>query len=277
MGVVLVTYLLAAVAACAGADDMMLDASAFESRSSTPRAFLEINQTCFRLCQLDKLPASQGNREPALSNPTAAPAQTPSSEQYAGGSGKGVTLLLSNPSSSGGPSRSDVTLRSPSATAAGARRLLSNTTTTATTTNSSTQVNTSSAGAVANITVTSASTNSTATPGTSLAPTTACAALDPGAQALLAKRYRGFKIHLALSDFWELFYSLGNLVYAIDDLLKQGLSSIATGKVQINAESILQFNMNMASITAWWGNLVQNLLLLSSDVVNPSPTDTAPQ
>jgi hypothetical protein len=66
-------------------------------------------------------------------------------------------------------------------------------------------------------------------------------------------------------------------VYAIDDLLKQGLSSIATGKVQINAESILLFNMNIASITAWWGNLVQNLLLLTSDAVNPSPTDTAPQ
>lgn len=65
----LVTFLLAAVAACAGADNVMLDASAFESKASTPRVFAGINQTCYRLCQLDQLPASEGKQGANLVNP----------------------------------------------------------------------------------------------------------------------------------------------------------------------------------------------------------------
>jgi hypothetical protein len=107
---------------------------------------------------------------------------------------------------------------------------------------------------------------------TSDPPVTACAGLDPQAVALLRDRYRGFQTFLALSDFFEIFYSFGNLWYAVVDLLKQGLASYATGTVQVNADSILLFNMNMASITAWWASMVQNILLLKSDLIRPLPT-----
>lgn len=104
-------------------------------------------------------------------------------------------------------------------------------------------------------------------------------AVDQQAAALLARRYRGFKISLGMSDFFELFYSIGNLWYAIDDLLKQGLTAMSTGHFQVNAEQILLFNANMAGITAWFSNLVQNILLLAGDQLLPLPTDelTAPQ
>jgi hypothetical protein len=102
---------------------------------------------------------------------------------------------------------------------------------------------------------------------------TACAGLDPQAVALLRDRYRGFQTFVALSDFFEIFYALGNFWYAVVDLLKQALASHAAGTVQVNADSVLLFNMNMASITAWWASMVQNILLLKSDLIRPLPID----
>jgi hypothetical protein len=76
-----------------------------------------------------------------------------------------------------------------------------------------------------------------------------------------------------LSDFFEIFYSIGNLWSSINDLLRQALSSFVQGKVVVTPDSILLFNANIAGITAFWGNLVQNILLLKADLILPLPDE----
>jgi hypothetical protein len=67
----------------------------------------------------------------------------------------------------------------------------------------------------------------------------------------------------------EIFWSGGNLYSAWADLMKQALASAQSGEIVVDASSVLQFNMNIASITAYWGYAVSNILQLTADGLYP--------
>lgn len=250
---VLILLLLAACFVAGKSEQaVMQDATAFESRPVPATPFDGLNMTCFKLCQLGRLSEAAVPAAAAAHLETAAPTrpslttsgtQQPSQREPRQPAGTG--------GSSANPAGQSASVSMPPGSA---RRLLAGT---------------------VNITAnsTASSTSSSSAPSTSLAPVTSCAGLDPHDVALLRGRYRGFKTNLALSDFFEMFYSIGNLWYAIDDLLKQAVNSFAQGRIEVNAESILLFNANIAGITAFWGNLVQNILLLKADLTLPLPDE----
>lgn len=269
------------LAACSRAEEaVLLDASAFPYSMEFPTTISgELNPTCvnlFKLCQLGRLPAADEQLAAAgaatgssagTAGPAAGSVHTVQQQSEVQTMPVDVTYIPSTPARSASTTTGQAGQAAGHSTAHGMRQL--HTSSNATANNKTSQ---SPAEAEAS------STGSSSAPSISLAttsdsPVTACAGLDPQAVALLTDRYRGFQTYLALSDFFEIFYALGNLWYAITDLMKQALASYAAGTVQVNADSILLFDMNMASITAWWGSIVQNILLLKSDLIRPLPTD----
>lgn len=251
---VLILLLLAACYVAGGKSEqaVMQDTTAFESRPVPATPFDGLNMTCFKLCQLGRLsevPAAAQHETAAANRPstTTSGTQQPSKQeprQSAGTRG-----------SSASPAGQSASISTPPGSA---RRLLAGT-----------------ANITANSTAnsTASSTSSSSAPSTSLAPVTSCAGLDSQDVALLRSRYRAFRTNLALSDFSEIFYSIGNLWYAIDELLKQAVNSLAQGRIEVNAESVLLLNANIAGIMAFWGNLVQNILLLKADLTLPLPDE----
>lgn len=259
-------------------DKLGLDASDFETTLQPAQDYFILNQTCFKLCQLGNLqPISEGFRAAmdvssaaALSNTgstkgTAATSQSLEQQDTPRVTSSDAEAAVGTTASP--PRSKSSTSTSTAARAKTSRHLLID----ASGTTSST-----SQGSVPNAALGSVASSNWPTAGDgSTVPAVSCAeAIDPQAAALLARRYRGFKVSLGMSDFFELFYSMGNLWTAINDLLKQGLTAMATGHFQVDAEQVLLFNSNMASITAWWANLVQNILLLTGDQLLPLPIDT---
>jgi hypothetical protein len=233
-GAVLVLLLSTAAHTLSAQEAVMLEPGDFApSPYTTDGVIGGVNLTCFRICQAGTMPASAKPAAPQAAG-TAGDVQQSSSTSNAkpsirqdAGSNLGTTSAGPDPTST-------------------ARKLLVSNSTTANGTSTS---NSTAAGALNS---TSGSSTSTSRPSTGLAPVVNCAGMDPQAASVLAARYRGFQVHLALSDFFEIIYASGNLWYAVVDLLKQGLAGLATGHIQVDAASILLFNQNVASITAWW-------------------------
>jgi hypothetical protein len=226
-GAFLVLLLLTAAHTLSAHEAVMLLPEDYAASTNTPDindgVIGGVNLTCFRICQAGTLPAS--------ANPAATQAA------------RTQKAKTSSPLDAG--SKPGATSASPDPTSTARRLLISN----STTANGTSTSNSTAAGALNS---TSSSSTSTSRPSTSLAPVVNCAGLDPQAASVLAARYRGYQVHLALSDFFEIIYASGNLWYAVVDLLKQGLAGLATGHIQVDAASILLFNQNVASITAWW-------------------------
>jgi hypothetical protein len=107
---------------------------------------------------------------------------------------------------------------------------------------------------------------------TSAAPSTACVGAAPTDPAVLAdalKRAQNAKLALTMSDMAEVLWSTGNLYSALTDMMKQALAAAQSGELVVDAQSVLLFNSNLASITAFWASTVQNLLLLRADQLRP--------
>lgn len=243
---------------------VMQDATALESRPVPAPPLEGLNMTCFKLCQLGRLSeaavlaaALDQSATANCPNTTASGTQHPSQQEPR----QPTTSATQQPSQQ--EPRQATEIGGSSASPAGQCASIS------TPPGSACRLMAGTVNSTANNTA-----NSTAN-STDLVPVTSCAGLDPNDVALLRSRYRAFRTNLALSDFFEIFYSVGNLWYAIVDLLKQALNAFAQGRIEVNAESILLFNANIAGIVAFWGNLVQTILLLKADLTLPVPDELA--
>lgn len=283
--VAVVVLLVSASAACGTAavgQAVMQDATGFEAERVPTPAVSSLNLTCFKLCQSGQLTAAcEGPSTPGAANrPDMGTAAAKPASLHATSQRAGTAKLQETPSSTNaaaGVGSSTVTpgtgqsskqaghgAGSSTSTPAVTRRLLATSNSTANSTNSSSAGTSEEAAAGA-----SGTAQQGTAPSTSLAAATT---LDPAA-AVLHDRYLNMQVSLALSDFFEIIYCFGNLLYAIGDVAKQGLASLQAGNVIVNAESILLFKMNMASVTAWWGGMVQNILLLKADLIRPLPDE----
>jgi len=241
--------LLAATCAWSLEEALQLDATEFGQQPGASQAMPGLNHTCFQLCQLSRLPATP---------PGAASSQTPNSPGHGERGHRSVASISDDSSSTSHPSTA------PSTHPAVARHLL--------------QLVTSTSGSTGDVSEgpSDAATSNSAEPAIAKADTACTPAkndVDPAAAALLRRRLLGFKLGVTLSDFFEIFYSIGNLWSAITDFLKQAVAA-QRADFRINVESVLLFNANLAGVTAWWGNLVQNILLLTADAIIPLPIDS---
>lgn len=251
---VLVLLLTTATCAWSLEEALLLDAAEFGQQSGASQAMLGLNHTCFQLCQLSRLPATP---------PSAPSPQTPDSPGHGERGHRSVESISDD--SSGSRSHPSTASAALNTYPAGARHLL--------------HLVTSTTGSTADVSEgpSDATASNSAEPATAKADTACTPAkndVDPAAAAaVLRRRLLGFKLGVTLSDFFEIFYSIGNLWSAIIDFLKQAVAA-QRADFRVNVESVLLFNANLAGITAWWGNLVQNILLLTADAKIPLSIDS---